>query len=374
LSGTAVVVGAGIGGLAAAAALRHAGLDVAVYEQSPSLQPIGAGLTLWPNATRALRALGLQDGMGAVLEGGGLRRWNDGAILSGMDAGALERRYGAPLVAVHRPELQEALLELAGVPVRFGERLVEVDPGGAARFESGTTAEADLVIAADGIRSAARAGLLGDGPPRYSGITALRAVVDWSEPVPPGEYWGARAVFGLVPLPRGRLYWFATRLAPEGEPHDGTVERERLRTDFAGWAAPIPDVIAATDPAAILRHDLHDRPPTADWSRGRAALLGDAAHPMLPFLGQGACQALEDAVALGGAVRAHGPSPDALAAYAAARAPRAAFVVKRSHTFGRTAHAPGAPLRALRNAVMRATPQRARERELDRVLGANRGR
>jgi 2-polyprenyl-6-methoxyphenol hydroxylase-like FAD-dependent oxidoreductase len=370
VNASAVVVGAGIGGLAAAGALRRAGVDVTVYEQSPALQPIGAGLTLWPNATRALRALGMRDDMGVVLEGGGLRRFGDGAILSGVDAGALERRFGAPLVAVHRPELQEALLELAGVPVRFGERLVKVDPTGAAQFASGTTVQTDLVIAADGIRSAARAGLLGDGPPRYSGITALRAVVDWPDPVPAGEYWGARAVFGLVPLPRGRVYWFATRMAPEGEPHDGTAERARLRADFAGWAPPIPAVIAATDPGVILRHDLHDRPPTADWARGRAALLGDAAHPMLPFLGQGACQALEDAVALSVAVEEHGATSQALAAYAAARARRAAFVVKRSRVLGRTAHAPSAALRALRNAVMRATPQRARERELDRVLSA----
>jgi 2-polyprenyl-6-methoxyphenol hydroxylase-like FAD-dependent oxidoreductase len=369
MSARAIVAGAGIGGLAAAAALRQAGVEVAIYEQTQGPQPLGAGLTLWPNAARALRALGLDSVPGAPLVGGGLRRWRDGVVLSGIDEGELEARYGSTLVAVHRADLQEALLALAGVPVRWGNRLVGADPNGVATFASGERAEADVVIGADGIRSAARASLFADGPPRHSGITALRAVIEWDAEVPAGEYWGPRAVFGLVPLSEGRLYWFATRLAPEGEEHDGAAERDRLLEQFAGWASPIPDVVAATPADALLRHDLSDRPPVDDWARGRAALVGDAAHPMLPFLGQGACQALEDAVALGAAVAEHGATPEALANYSAARAPRAAFVVKRSRMMGRTAHlGGGAPARAMRDAVMRATPESARWRELDRVL------
>ena len=169
-----------------------------------------------------------------------------------MDEDALERRYGAPLVAVHRADPQSALLDLADVPVRFGERLVSVDAGGTATFASGARVEADVVIAADGIRPAARAGLLGDGPPRYSGITALHAVVDWGEPVVAGEYWGPRAVFGLVPLPRGQLYWFATPRTPPPV--------RRGRRTWSNGRAPC---------ARVAR---------AERSAARGAQRGDAGH------------------------------------------------------------------------------------------------
>jgi 2-polyprenyl-6-methoxyphenol hydroxylase-like FAD-dependent oxidoreductase len=374
MSGTAIVVGAGIGGLATAAGLRRAGLEVTVYEQSPAPAPLGAGITLWPNAIWALRALGVTDlaTIGERPPDGGLRHWRDGAILSGSSAEELEDRYGAPLLVAHRAELHDALVDLAGVPIRWGERLTGVDPSGehpVALFASGERARGDLFVAADGIRSVARTSLLADGPPRYSGITAYRSVAPAPEHVPAGEFWGPRAVFGVVPLTRDRVYWFATRLAPQDEHLDPATEHARLLEQFRDWSEPIPALVAATDPAAILRHDLCDRPPSADWVRGRTALLGDAAHPMLPFLGQGACQALEDAAAVAEAVEQHGPEPEALDAYVRARSERATNAVTRSRSMARIAHVPGSPARAVRNLLMRVAPDSARWRTLDAVIG-----
>ena len=154
------------------------------------------------------------------------------------------------------------------------------------------------------------------------------------------------------------MYWYATQRA--GDARD-------LQETYAAWAAPVPEILRrATD---ILRHPLFDRPPARRWSDGRVTLLGDAAHPMLPFIGQGACQAIEDAVALGAAVSEHGADPDALRAYERARRKRAAMLVKRSRTAGRIAHARSAWKRALRDALVRHTPDGARYRQLDAAIG-----
>jgi 2-polyprenyl-6-methoxyphenol hydroxylase-like FAD-dependent oxidoreductase len=375
----ALVVGAGIGGLVAGRVLRESGFDVRVLERNPTLESLGAGISLWPNATRVLRRLGVDDHLpaaGAIHPEAGLRRW-DGRLLALTDPAEIERRYGAPMLLLQRSTLLHALLS-GGI-----EDLVELDSevvgigeeGGRARAElaGGGTLEADLLIGADGVRSRVREGLLGDGPPRHSGLLAYRAVIPrprgayWQ-----GEYWGARRVFGLVPLDGGRLYWFATdrgstEPSNEPDPVPGLLERHR------GWAPEIVETIEATPPESVLRHDLFDRKPTKRWVGGRVALLGDAAHPMLPFLGQGACQAFEDAEALGAALRGTADLPGALREYERARWRRAARIMTRSRQMGRLAHLGPAPLRVLRNRAMAMTPGPLRMRQLDVIIGRGGG-
>jgi 2-polyprenyl-6-methoxyphenol hydroxylase-like FAD-dependent oxidoreductase len=370
------IVGAGIGGLATAVALRRAGVAVKVFERAQRLEPLGAGLSLWPNAVRALRSLGVADAVqdGRIPRGdGGLWRW-DGTPLATDDAAAIERRYGAPLVLVHRAELHRALMgPLDEGDVVLGESLTsyEQDPSGVrATFDSGSVVEADLLIGADGLLSAVRAQLLGDEPPRYSGLIAYRAVVEHDAPRPIGEFWGPGGVFGVVPLSERRVYWYATRHHPDpGEDHAPAQERRGLLDAFGGWCEPIPDLLARTPERDIMRHPLFDRPPRSGWTDGRVALLGDAAHPMLPFLGQGACQGLEDAVALGAAARATGVGPAALTAYETARRARASMLVRRSRAAGRIAHLSPAWQRRLRDAALHRTPTSVRRRQLDAVLG-----
>jgi 2-polyprenyl-6-methoxyphenol hydroxylase-like FAD-dependent oxidoreductase len=212
------VAGAGIGGLATAVALHRQGLPVVVHDRAPELTPVGAGLSLWPNAVLALESLGVTGIRGGTIPrgGAGLYRW-DGEPLA-TDAGeAIEQRYGAPLVLLHRAELQQALLDaLAPGSLRLGEALesfTQDERRVSLRLAGGGTASGPLLVGADGLRSTGRAELFGDEPPRDSGLVAHRGVVALDDPPLAGELWGADGVVGIAPLSGGRVYWYATQRA-----------------------------------------------------------------------------------------------------------------------------------------------------------------
>ena len=369
-----VIVGAGIGGLAAGAVLRRDGHEVTVLERAERFEPLGAGLALWPNGARALREIGVgatADAAEVPRGDAGIRRARDGKLITAISPEVLERRYGAPLALVHRADLQGALLAAAGEGVvRFGAEAREVDVEGAVGLVSGEQLEAQVIVGADGVNSATRAALLGDGPPRPSGVVAYRAVVDdWDGDLAAGEYWGRGEIFGVAPLTGRRVYWYAAHRA---EPAQDAGEEDRLDGLLArhgSWTEPIPSLLAATRPQALLRHELFDRTPIDAWGRDAVTLLGDAGHPMLPFLGQGACCALEDAVALGAALRDSQDPRAALRAYERDRAPRARRLVDGSRAAARIALASSPLLTRLRDAAMALVPAGVRLRQLDRVIG-----
>lgn len=363
-----LIVGGGIGGLAAAVALRRAGVAVRVLERAATLEPLGAGLSLFPNAIHALSRLGVELDRGSMPVGNersGIWRW-DASLLVAQDPQQLRLRYGAPLLAVHRADLQTALLHAAGddviVPGAELTRLQQDGDGVTATLADGSEQRAGLLVGADGIDSAVRATVVGDGAPTYSGITAYRGVLEMHRPSRVGEFWGDGGVFGVVPLSAEHVYWFATQR--ESDPDGPATD---LEVAFGDWSSPIPAILErAGEP---LRHPLCDRPPDAAWTHGRVTLLGDAAHPMLPFLGQGACQAIEDAEALARAVSDEGPAPAALGVYEAARHKRAAMLVNRSRAAGRAAHLRRGWQRSLRDTALRVTPHAVRQRQLDAVIG-----
>jgi 2-polyprenyl-6-methoxyphenol hydroxylase-like FAD-dependent oxidoreductase len=337
--GKALVIGGGIGGLAAALGLRRGGWEVEVYERAPEIREVGAGLTLWANGLRALELLGVGQAVREVslpdAEGGVWSR--EGELLIPATGRELLERYGG-LVALHRAELQRLLLDALGAEhVRCGAELAgfaQDARGVTARFADGSEAAGDVLVGADGLRSAVRAGVHGAAPPVYAGYTSWRAVLPFPvDRLRPGETWGPGARFGRVPLRDGRVYWYATRNAPEGARAAGG-EKAELREAFRGWHDPVPALVEATDEGAILRTDLYDRPPLRRWGTGRVTLLGDAAHPMTPNLGQGAGQALEDAVVLARSLADAGDVEPALRRYEAVRAPRANAFVVRSRRVG----------------------------------------
>lgn len=319
------VVGAGIAGLTAANALARAGVHCSVFEQARLLREVGAGIQLAPSAVKVLRRLGVGDRLAAVAvrpDAIEMRRWDDDTLLRSTPLGdECEETYGAPYYTVHRAALHRVLLErLPEQILHIGRQCTSVREyadGVELEFSDGSTTTADVVVGADGIHSLVRASLA-DDQPRYSGQTIFRALAP-AERVPsafvtpkvviwlgPGQHCVA------YPISPQQLSFGATVPSPEWttESWSATGRLEDLTAAYAGWHAGVREVVAAPD--SVGRWALHDRETLSRWSTGRLTVTGDAAHPMLPFFGQGANQAIEDAVVLASCLRS--PEPGEIAA------------------------------------------------------------
>jgi 2-polyprenyl-6-methoxyphenol hydroxylase-like FAD-dependent oxidoreductase len=350
MASTATVVGAGIAGLTAAAGLARLGWDVIVVERAPTTREDGAGLTLWPNAMRALHAIGVGDAVrdiGAPVRRAVVRR-SDGKKLAEVPVAGLTARYG-PLIAVHRSELHRVLSDGFPGDIRYGTTATA--PDGQVLID-GQRPQTTLVVGADGIDSAIRTAIAGAVRPRPTGQFAGRGVAraGVAAPTITSESWGRGLRFGLVPLRDGLTYWFAVTTA--------RAAAENPHSVFAGWHPPIASVLAAPQVGNTPVLPLEDLPPLRRWHDGRSAvLIGDAAHAMTPNLGQGAAQALED-VAVLLAELAAAPVPEALVAYERRRKRQAELVVMRSRSTGRIAQAANPVTAFLRDTMASVTVDR----------------
>ena len=378
---SAVVVGAGIGGLCAAISLRQLGWSVTVLERRSQAGDGGAGISLWPNAMRVLERLGVAEEIRSVAaplsSDGGLRLPN-GRWVTRAKPGE------APLIDVvllHRADLHSILLgALPADCVRTGVEAVALewlasDGGGRAKLLARgpyglLEMSADVVVAADGVNSTLRPHILpGALPPVYSGHTTWRGVT------PPGtvrttgggETWGRGVKFGYLPLTGGRTYWFAELPAAFGSRNAN--EQEVLLKLLAGWHEPVEALIKATPAGQILRLDVEYLPDLPSYVRGTAVLLGDAAHAMTPDLGQGGCQAIEDAAVLAAHLAASDDVREALRRYDRDRRPRTQAIARSARQMGRFSQVSNPVTVALRNALIRLTPPRAAVRPLERISG-----
>jgi 2-polyprenyl-6-methoxyphenol hydroxylase-like FAD-dependent oxidoreductase len=335
-----VVVGAGIAGLAVAVALQRGGCDITVVEQRSDTST-GAAISIWPNALAALDHIGLGD---AVRQAGGrvtagAVRWRDGSWLRRPETQRLVNALGEPLVVVQRAVLRDILT--AALPpgtVRYGLTATGLTAGAAAarvEFPDGVGHGGSAVVGADGTRSMVARRLNGPLADRYAGYTAWRGIARCGmDPALAGETLGPGVQTGHVPMGPDRTYWFATERAPAGRASaDG--ELAYLRTRLAGWPEPWPSVLTATPPADVMRTDLYDRQTARCWARGPVVVVGDAAHPMRPHLGQGGCQALEDAAILAACVRHAADLPTAFARFAGFRRRRVSSIVREAALIGR---------------------------------------
>ena len=332
---SAVVAGGGIGGLAAAIGLCRVGWSVTVLERAADLGERGAGWSFAPNAVRAIDALGLGEEFRAISvpsQAGATLRRPDGTYLMRFRQGR-----DTALLANHRAELHRMLTnQLPADSLHSGAEVTGVRQSEGAVSVTYRTDDqrhdltAALLVAADGIHSTVRPSLWPQAPaPVFQRILCWRGVTEpgsvW--PVEGFQTWGRGARFGAHPLSRQRVYWFLA--IRQNQPHhryDDDLAEARRRT--SGWHTPIPALLDATPPGAVLRHDIYDLEPLPSYVQDRVALLGDAAHAMTPFLAQGACQAFEDATVLAAALADNPDLPIALAGYDQARRPRSQQVVK----------------------------------------------
>ena len=303
------ILGGGIAGLSVALALRKQGYKPRVYERRTEPATMGAGVTLWPNASFVLEELGLLQDIAAIGGRPLVMRRQDAAgnALGGLDIGLLNQKMGYPTYTVLRRHLQEVLLvhaARAGIPVEFGYRAVaiELDAHGkaVAHFENGASIRPDLLIGADGrMGSVARKFVAGDNTPVYQGFVNWIGVAQGAHALVDDmsiqDFWGAGERFGCVPVRPDLVYWAAAQARPLPEAIPTTDMRKEVEDLFAGWPDPVGRIIRATPSDAIRLIAVHDLEPLQTWSRANVLLVGDAAHAPLPTSGQGACQALEDA-------------------------------------------------------------------------------
>jgi 2-polyprenyl-6-methoxyphenol hydroxylase-like FAD-dependent oxidoreductase len=369
----AIIAGAGPGGLTAACALRRAGFEIIVFERASRLEPAGSGLTLWPNASRALERLDLLPALLAITRPFSkiaMRNWHN-RVLFADELPNLDGRDRFCSAGVLRHDLIKLLSAPIADAITTNARVVGLRQGSemvSVHLADGREFWADVLVAADGLHSAVRSRLVSDDPLLYAGYTVWRGIAPVVLGQLVGTTWmGPGKQFGLFPLGAEHTYWFACLKAKAdgGDTPDGS--RARVMESFADAPEPVLQVVRASDDSSILRTDVYDRAPLRQWSFGRVALLGDAAHPASPTLGQGACQAIEDGVVLG-ACLAGADVVSGLRKYEAIRMKRANRFVREARRIGKIGLWHSQMACASRDFLISAVPSTVRRRRFARMF------
>jgi 2-polyprenyl-6-methoxyphenol hydroxylase-like FAD-dependent oxidoreductase len=367
-----LIVGAGIAGLTCGIALQRIGADVGIVERAADLAEIGAGISLWPNALAALGELDMEAAVaaeGIEFASGNIRR-PTGEPFNIFEPELMRRYFDGMPVMMHRADLQRILLNAADkIDISLGTRCESLVVRGEevkVRLSDGSTRSADVVVGADGVHSAVRASVE-PSQPRYVGLSAWRAVISTAAAVQ--DSWlsvGHGKQFLATPLSGGRTYVSGLLPMPEGVfgelPHLGPF----LNESFRHWHEPIAQLIDDTPEDAYIRGDLYDRPRPSQLCWNRVVLIGDAAHPVTPDLGQGGCLAIEDAAVLARCFELAAEVPRALELYEQARLPRVRTIVFESHWTGKVFASPNPVIELIRSAILRGMPTGARLRHLAR--------
>lgn len=344
-----VIIGAGMGGLATGIALRQAGYEVQIYDRVSQLRPAGAGISLWSNGVKVLNRLGLGKEIASI--GGQMEQVSyynlSGEKLTNFSLQPLVNAVGQQPYPVARTDLQEMLLDVFGAEnVQLNSKCVALDQNAdsvTAIFEDGRRATGDILVAADGTHSIIRNYVLGYAAlRRYVGYVNWNGLVPASEDLAPKNSWdvyvGEHKRASLMPVGDDRFYFFFDVPLPKGTVSSPDY-REELTNFFKGWAKPVQNLIQRLDPFKTNRVEIHDIEPLATLVRGRVALLGDAAHSTAPDLGQGGCQAMEDALVLATYLQTTNISvEDALKRYETARKDRVADVINRARKRSNMTH------------------------------------
>lgn len=371
------IVGAGISGLTAAIALKKMGLRPVIYEAAPQVKAVGAGLALAANAIKGFERLGIAEKV--VAAGQELITFSildqHGRPITVADSRALNEKYGLNNFVIHRAELHRILLQCVGdLDLFTGKKALRVEQNAekaVLHFQDGSSAEADMVLVADGIHSPIRQQLVPGSQPRYAGYTCWRAVVpnpgiDHSAS---SETWASAGRFGIAPLKHNQVYWFLCINAPQGDPTMRSVRIEDLAARFKDFHAPVVKLLKNTQNEQLIHNDIIDIAPINRFAFGRVLLLGDAAHATTPNMGQGACQAIEDAaVLLDQWEKTPDATPEALfQAFEQRRLKRTHAIVNRSRSIGQVAQWSNPIAVKLRNGIFRSLPSSLNERQMEEL-------
>jgi len=376
------IVGAGIGGLSLAIAMQRKGFDVTVYENAPSIKPLGAGLALAANAVKAFNEIGISEDVlkaGSILKKVKIKDQH-GQILAETDSEKISEKYKTVNnFTIHRADLHEVLLRhFSKASLQLNKGCVDFiqNPTSVKLiFQDGTSSEADYVIASDGVHSVFRKKLLPESLPRYAGYTCWRAVID----NPPSsvnfqetsETWGPGARFGIAPLSNGRLYWFACLNAKENDPVKRAYGVKDLMKHFDKFHEPIPEILKNTKDNQLIWNDIIDIKPLKRFAFRNILLMGDAAHATTPNMGQGACLAIEDAAILANIVARSQSVDEAFKTFEQKRIQRTTTIVNNSWQLGRIAQWENRLLISLRNSLLRLTPPSVAEKQIGFILNVS---
>jgi 2-polyprenyl-6-methoxyphenol hydroxylase-like FAD-dependent oxidoreductase len=354
----ALIVGAGISGLAVALALQQQGWHCTLFERAQTLERVGSALVIWPNAQAVLHKLGLGPQLAALAPPAlnAEMRTAQGQSLVDLSIPRLQRLLGGTSLALERPHLIGMLYQqLAPAEIEFGAQIQALgqDAQGVwLTLANGQTHRGDVLIGADGIHSQVRQHINGPQPIRYRGYAAWRGIANYDEPKAGGELLGQGWRAGMARLPNGKSYWFVTQTRPiEAAPP--SQHRAYLLSHLRDWPSHLRDLIANTDEQNILYHPINELSLQTRWCHGRIALLGDAAHAMTPNLAQGACQSLEDAWVLAQSLAQNTDYSRALQRYQRKRWWRASLIAVLAWSFGWMGQWRNPALAKLRNALLR---------------------
>lgn len=369
------ILGGGIGGLCAAIGLQRAGHEVQVYESALELKAVGAGLVLSVNSMRALRQLGLDEvvrSIGYAFDSVAiLDQW--GKVINETEMRGVTQAYGGGNFSVHRSDLQAVLLnQLTNEQIHLGKKCADFTQGKriTLRFEDGSQATAEALIAYDGIHSLVRNKLLPQVTLRYAGYTCWRAVVPYRfrrHAKRFSETWGLKGRVGIVPLKNERVYWFATMNALRADTQMQRYTVTDLQRNFQNYHEPITDILEHTSDEQLLWNDILDFKPIKRYAFGNVVLAGDAAHAMTPNLGQGAGMAIEDAAVLTYCLSGDATAQEAFQHFERLRQKRVPSLVKGSFQLGRIAQTTHPWLTKLRDTSLRMMPSWVGERQMKRL-------
>jgi 2-polyprenyl-6-methoxyphenol hydroxylase-like FAD-dependent oxidoreductase len=370
------IIGGGIAGLTTAIALLQKGIHANIYEAAPQVRPIGAGLALSSNAMKAYDLLGLKDEV--IKQGRMLASFSvldqRGKIITKADSELIRKKYGLDNFLIHRYALHELLLSKINPKTIFTNKkakgFTKIGNQVCIEFEDGSSVNSDYLIVGDGIHSAIRKQLLPQSSPRYAGYTCWRGVMDnrTLEISESSETWGRMGRFGIAPLANGELYWFACINTSQNNLKMKQLKVMDLMENFKDYHNPIPEILENTLDEQMIWNDIIDLKPLDQYAFERVVLIGDAGHATTPNLGQGACQAIEDAFVLADEMGKGLEFESAFKAFEKRRLKRTQFITNSSRQMGKIAQLESPFLCSIRNFVLRNLPKKINEIQLEKIF------